>query len=352
LIWMGFYELAEKAMELERQGKKVIRLNIGDTNLPTPDAVVEAARGSLKASKAKYGPAAGLMELRERIAEREGCPVGNVIVGPSSKYMLFALLSVLCKAGDKVVLPTPTWPAYGMVCKQLGLEARMVGSRMEEGWDFGSLPLEGAKACIICDPLNPTSTTYKKESVEAAIDQARRTGTQIILDEAYRDLSFEPQPRYEGAIRVRSFSKEFNMEGWRVGYAIVHPEIAAKLVSFIQITATCVAPFVQAGAVAALEHRDGIIKANMDVWRPRMERTGELLSKAGFRFARPQAGIYFFLTHEGIKDSYEYALKLLDQGVAVSPGKDFGGYDQFIRICANQSQEKLAEAVELMAEAL
>ncbi len=349
---MSFYELAEKAMELERQGKRIIRLNIGDTNLPTDPRVIDAAVQDLKATKAKYGPAAGLPELRKLLAEKEGCEAENIVIGPSSKYLIFALMSTLAQKGDRVVLPTPTWPAYEMVCKQLSLETVKLETKMENNWDFGSPDLEGAKILIICNPVNPTSTIHREESIRAAIREAEKKGTCVILDEAYKDLAFALIPRYDGAVRVRSFSKEFNMEGWRIGYAVAPKEIGKKLVSFIQITATCVPHFVQKAAMAALDNEESIRQNNLAIWKNRMEIIGSKLSAAGFRFAKPGAGIYFFLTHDRIEDSDRFALEMLDKGVAVSPGSAFGGYKRFFRICANQEEKVLEEAIAIMAKTL
>ena len=349
---MSFYELAEKAMELERQGKKIIRLNIGDTNLPTDPRIVDGAIKSLKEGKAKYGPAAGLAELRKKIAEKEGCEVENIVVGPSSKYLLFALMSTLADKGDKIVLPTPTWPAYEMVCRQLGLEAVKIETKMEDNWSFGNLPLDNAKIAIICNPVNPTSTIHKEEDINAAVKDAKEKGVYLILDEAYKDIAFTDIPKHDDAIRVRSFSKEFNMEGWRIGYVVAPKEVADKLRPFIQITTTCVPSFIQKAAVSAIENEDEIRENNLKIWKDRVEFVSDALSEAGFRFSKPGAGIYFFLTHERMPDTDKWALDLLDKGVALSPGSAFGPYKRFVRICANQPNEVIKEAISIMAKAL
>src|SRR5512137_1267656 len=101
-----FYELAEKALALEKAGRKVTRLNVGDTNLPTPERAIEAGLNRMRQMKSGYGSSAGLPELRERIAAREGCDTKNVVIGPGSKHLLFGLMSVLCKRGDTVAFPS------------------------------------------------------------------------------------------------------------------------------------------------------------------------------------------------------------------------------------------------------
>lgn len=349
---MTFYELAEKALELERQGKKIIRLNVGDTNLPPPACAVEAAASSLKGNISSYVSSAGMHELREKIAEKEGCEVSNVIVNPGSKYTVFSLLSILAEKGDKIVIPTPTWPAYELICRQLSLETAMVKTRMEDNWNFDSMNLEESKVLIICNPGNPTSTVYEQKKIEAAVKEANDRGIHVIIDEAYKDLAFEGIPVYEGAIRIRSFSKEFNMANWRLGYAIAPEEIAKKLNAFSQITITCIPPFVQRAGIACLENEKEILEGNISIWKNRNAAVQKALENEGFRFARPQAGMYIFPTHDKITDADAYAMKLLDKGVAVAPGGHFGGYNTFVRICLGTDEKALEDAVKLMAEAL
>jgi aspartate aminotransferase len=350
---MNFYELAERALQLEKEGHKMIRLNIGDTGLPTPSCVIEAASRNMHEKKAKYVSSAGIPELREAIAAKEGCSVENVVVGPGSKALLYGLFTVLAQKGEKIVFPSPYWPAYPMTCKQLGLLQVNVKGKVEENWEFGELPLEGAKVFLLCNPLNPTSSVYSPKLIERCIKECAESGVQMILDEAYRDLAFSEIPRYDGEIvRVRSFSKEFNMEGWRIGYMVAPAEIAKKMVSYNQITATCVPEFIQWGAIAALENEKEIVSSNKEIWKTRAGIAGKALTDAGFEFAEPGSGIYAFATHPKITDAWDFALKMLDRGVAVAPGSPFGGYDSFVRICLSQPAELLEEAIGKMGEAL
>ncbi|MEM2137621.1 MAG: pyridoxal phosphate-dependent aminotransferase [Candidatus Anstonellaceae archaeon] len=344
-----FYELAEKAIALERAGKKIIRLNIGDANLPAPDVAKEAVCKSVRNSPTGYGSSAGMFELRQEIARREKCGVENVVVGPGSKHLLFALMSTLCRQGETLAFPSPYWPAYELACRQLGLNVAAAKATLGKNWQFDSLPK--AKLSIICNPLNPTSTIYDAGKINAAIDEANASGSHVILDEAYKGIAFEKIPEYEGALRVRSFSKEFNMENWRLGYLVAPPEIVQKVVKFNQITETCVPPFVQSAGIACLQNEKELLDANRRIWKIRADVAARALRKAGFKFAAPQAPMYAFATHEGITDAGEYAMKLLEErGVAVAPGNDFGGFAKFVRITLNQEEEVLEGAIEKMGE--
>jgi aspartate aminotransferase len=349
---VSFYGIVERAFALERAGKPVVPLHIGDTNLPSPEVAVKAATSHLTSRRSLYGPAAGLMPLRERIARREGCAVENVVVGPGSKHLLFALLSVLGRPGTRIGIPTPGWPAYVLMARQLRMDPVILPTSLEGGWRFEAASAKGCGLFLLCNPLNPTSTLYPRELIEAALRELRASGGQLILDEAYKGLAFEEVPRYDGAIRVRSFSKEFSLEGWRLGYAVAPVEIAAELARFNQITTTCVADFIQEAGAACLEHEREILEPVRALWRERSQAGQRALAAAGFDFAAPQGGMYVFATHPALSDSDAFADQLLDRGVGVAPGSGFGDYPRFLRVCVNQPAAELERAVARIGEAL
>jgi len=171
----SFYEIAEQALALERRGKDIVRLNVGDTNLPVPQRAKDAAAKSMRDGRGGYGSSRGSEELLSLIAAREKCGIENVVVGPGSKHLLFALLSVLCKKGDSVAFPSPHWPAYSLACAQLGLRAKTKDTLLGNAWQFETLPK--AKLAIICNPLNPASTIHGHESVSSMRASAGRYRT-------------------------------------------------------------------------------------------------------------------------------------------------------------------------------
>ncbi len=346
-----FYDFAEKVLALENSGKKIIRLNVGDTNLPTPNCAVDATTTFLKNSKSGYCSSAGIVELRRKIAEREGCEIDNVVVGSGSKHLIYALLSILCKPGDEISFPSPHWAAYELISKQLGLRANLFKTTLEDSWQIKNFSDAKARAIIICNPLNPTSTIYSEKSISALIESARKEGAHVIIDEAYKGLAFKQIPTYD-AIRVRSFSKEFSMEGWRLGYLVAPKEIAQKVIAFNQISTTCVPEFIQHAGIACLENEKEILEKNKAIWKRRLAIVRNSLKKAGFDFAEPQSGIYVFATHKSIKNADDFSLKLLEKGVAVSSGNYFGDYPNFIRICPNQSEVLLEQAMDEIADAV
>lgn len=349
---MSFYEIVEKSFALERAGRQIVRLNIGDTNLPAPECATRAAIAALSRGRSGYGPAAGLPVLRERIARREGCGVENVVVGPGSKQILFALMSVLGRPGARVAIPSPAWPAYELIAKQLGMVPVTLPSSLATGWQYDLAPARGCSLFVVCNPLNPTSTLITPELMVSTVAEAKRSGGHLLIDEAYRGLAFEEVPRPDGAIRLRTFSKEFNMEGWRLGYAIAPADVIREVVRFNQISVTCVADFVQEAGAACLAEEEAILTRNRALWRERVDACAQALRRAGFELAYPQAGMYLFATHPDLQDADALALRLLDRGVGVAPGSGFGDFPRFVRICANQEVGVLEDAIERMAAAL
>lgn len=345
-----FYELAEKALALERSGKTLLRLNVGDTGLPAPEVAVRAAQACLEKRKFGYGPAAGMIELRERIAKREQCAPENVVIGPGSKSLLFGLLSVLKKTRPKMALPAPYWPAYPLIANHLGLRLDIVQSNPEDGWAISSGISSEPDVMLLCNPLNPTSTVYPDSLVRSILESSSDHGGTVILDEAYRGLSFQTIPRYDG-IRLRSFSKEFNMEGWRLGYAVVPKEIVQKLERFNQMSFSCVPEFVQAAGLACLQDEENLLKKNREIWQARANSSCSALSKAGFKFSKPQSGLYVFATHPGITDSEAFSLAALEKGIAVAPGTNFGQPNYF-RICLNQEPATLRNAIAALSSCI
>lgn len=343
-----FYKLARKTLELEQRGVRVIRLNIGETNLPTPKCAVDAAVKYIQNSKASYVHSAGIPDLRERIAQRENCSVENVVVGQGSKHLLVDLISLLGDMGDTVIFPSPYWPAYNIICRQLGMKTLTPETIFEEGWNFDGFSFENAKILILCNPLNPAGTVYSHELMERTIARAKAAGLQVIIDEAYKGISFEDIPHYD-AIRVRSFSKEFNMEGWRLGYIVAPADIARQVVEYNEATITCVPEFIQRAGLACLENEGEILREHRIIWKDRLDMAGKMLKDSGFRFVAPSMGMYVFATHDKISDSCKFAMELLERhNVAVAPGASFGGFDGYIRISLNQDGETLREGIELI----
>ncbi|MCE1245092.1 MAG: pyridoxal phosphate-dependent aminotransferase [Firmicutes bacterium] len=341
-----FYDLILRIQEMERQGKKIVKLNIGETNLPTPVQAVEAAVRSLQTIKSDYVSPFGLPELRETLAAREKCSFDNIVVGCGGRETIIGLILALTKEGDKVGFPAPFWPAFPIIAKELGRIPVPIHTDYEKGWLFDEIDFSKINFLIICNPLNPSSIVYPEELIRKTLDSAEKAGVPVLIDGAYHGLAYEKVPNYEKAIRVKSFSKEFNMEGWRLGYAVAPDPVVEKVAKYNQLTLTCVPDFIQRAGIACIENEETILNEMKSIWKERQDVACSLFEEAGFRFVKPQSGMYIFATHEKITDGTKFCMDLLDQGIAVAPGESFGNYDRYFRMAVNADRRTIQEVAE------
>ena len=354
------YEISEKAIQLENQGKKIIKFNLGDTDMPTPPEIVEAAYDAMKQGKTKYSSAAGEKKLREELAGIHGVSVDNVVITAGSKWAIFSLMFLLLKKGENVVVPSPHWTSYELAAKKVGAEPRFLKADLESDWRIDVEKLAGVidektRLIVLNSPSNPTSKVVDEKTFGEIVQLAESMEVTVMSDEVYSDISFVPAKSIldfgEDHILVNSFSKTFAMTGWRIGYAVVEKELAQRMIKLNQITTTCVPAFIQYGALKGLESRRKIADEIREQFRVRADVAVKVLSKAGMRFARPDAPFYLFPKVDGL-DSERFALNLLDRGVAVAPGTAFGDYREYFRIALTVGEEKVREGLETLCEAL
>jgi aspartate aminotransferase len=354
------YEINEKAIQLESQGKKMIKFNLGDTDMPTPLEIVEAAYMAIKQGKTKYSSAAGEKKLREELAGIHGVSVDNVVITTGSKWGVFSLMFLLLKKGENVVVPSPHWTSYELAAKKVGAKPRFLRGDLESDWridveKLAELINEKTRLIILNSPSNPTSKVIDEKTFSEIVQLAESHGITVLSDEVYSDISFVPAKSIldfgEDHILVNSFSKTFAMTGWRIGYAIVEKELAQRMIKLNQITTTCVPAFIQYGALKGLEYRRKIADDIREQFRLRADAAIKVLSKSKMEFSRPDAPFYLFPKVEGL-DSERFALNLLDKGVAVAPGTAFGDYCKYFRIALTVDEEKVRQGLETLCEAL
>ncbi|MDP2717259.1 MAG: pyridoxal phosphate-dependent aminotransferase, partial [Candidatus Micrarchaeota archaeon] len=250
---MSLYKLSERIFELEKQGRKILRLNIGDPGLPTPQALVDAAQKAFAEGKTRYASAQGQKPLLEKIASLHGAESKNATVTPGSKWACYGLMKILLQPGDNIVTPTPFWSAYELMAQNLGASAKLLRTPADNRWDFEPQDLfalvdERTKLIAINSPLNPTSTEYRPDTLKAVYEFAAEKKIQVLVDEAYRDLSFKRTdltPHSDCVNVTNTFSKAYCMSGWRAGYLVASEELTKKLVSLNTITFTNVPLFTQ-----------------------------------------------------------------------------------------------------------
>jgi aspartate aminotransferase len=332
------YEINEKALKLESEGKKIIRLNLGDPDLATPPEIVEAAYAAMKAGKTKYASSYGELKLREKIANVHGVKAGNVVI------------------------PTPYWTAYDLIAKSFGAKTKLFRTDMEDGWKVDIDKLEAlidkeTKMIIINNPNNPTSKAMDNETLDCIVELANKKGVTILSDEVYGAISFVKTKSildYDAEckhILSNGFSKTFTMTGWRIGYLIANKLFVDKITKLNQITINNVPVFIQDAALKGLELSKQIASAIKAKYKQRADLASTKLSAAGFKFTEPDAPFYVFPKLDGL-DSEKFTLNLLDRGVAVAPGTSFGDYREHFRISLTAPDDQIGDGLDKICEAV
>jgi aspartate aminotransferase len=354
------YELSEKAMKLEKQGKKIIKFNIGDPDQSTPREIIDAAYEAMKKGETKYSFAAGEPKLREELARIHGVSAENVVITPGSKWAIFSLMYLLFKNGGNVIIPSPYWTSYELIAENLGAEVRLLRTELDSDWKIDVEKLDElidqeTRLLMLNNPNNPTSKVIDDKTLEEIIQVANDKKITVLSDEVYLDISFVKTKSildFSGEhILVNSFSKTFVMTGWRVGYAVLNKELADKLTKFHHITLTNIPVFIQEAALKGLELRHEIANRIREDYRGRADLASRILSESELKFTEPDAPFYFFPKYDNL-DSEKFALDLLDNGVAVVPGTAFGQYRDHFRIALTVPDEEIETGLKKICEAL
>jgi aspartate aminotransferase len=356
------YEINEKALKLQSEGKKIIRLNLGDPDMPTPPEVVEAAYASMKAGNTKYASSYGELGLRQKLAEIHGVEVENVVITPGSKWGIFATMYLIMKGGGNVIIPTPYWTAYDLTAKSLGANTKLLRTELENDWKVDLEKLENmidkdTRMIILNNPNNPTSKVIDPETLDGIVEIADRKGVTILSDEVYGTIAFKKTKsivEYDDNCRhilSNGFSKTFTMTGWRIGYIIANKMLVDKITKLNQITINNVPVFIQDAGLKALEIGEKLSGKIKREYEQRAKIASKTLAKAGLFFSEPEAPFYMFPKRSGL-DSEKFTLDLLDKGVAVAPGTAFGDYREHFRISLTAPIDEIKVGLDKISEAL
>ncbi len=356
------YEINEKALKLESEGKKIIRLNLGDPDMATPPEIVEAAYAAMKAGKTKYASSYGENRLRQKLAEIHGVKPENVVITPGSKWGIFATMFLMMKGGGNVIIPTPYWTAYELTAKTIGAQAKLLRTELEDDWQVDLEKLENmidkdTRMIILNNPNNPTSKVIDPETLDGIVEIANDKGITILSDEVYGTIAFKKTKsiiEYDGDCRhilSNGFSKTFTMTGWRIGYIIANKMLVDKITRLNQITINNVPVFIQEAGLKALEIGDKLSGKVKKEYEERAKIATETLANAGLSFSKPEAPFYVFPKRPGL-DSEKFTLDLLDKGVAVAPGTSFGDYREHFRISLTAPKDEIRVGLDKISEAL
>src|ERR1700694_4977735 len=265
------FEVLNRARALEKQGKEIIHLEIGEPDFDTPSNVIEAGVDALHKGWTHYGPAAGLPDLRQAFADyvtRTLCvPVSSeeVVVGPGGKPIIFFTILALIDAGDEVIYPNPGFPIYeSMIDYSLG-KAIPIPLREERDFsvdvkELASLITDRTKLIILNSPHNPTGGVLTREDIFEMAEAIGDRNILILSDEIYSRLIYDGDhfsimsvPGFkERTILLDGFSKTYAMTGWRMGYGVMRPDLASHITRLVTNATSCTASFTQIAGIEAL----------------------------------------------------------------------------------------------------
>ncbi len=370
------FSVLAKAKELERQGRDIVHLEIGEPDFDTPGNIIDAAKRALDAGFTHYGPSPGLPELREviarHIADTRGIEVGpeNVVVTPGGKPIMYFGITALCGPGDEVLYPDPGFPIYESVIEFVGATPVPLALRAENDFRLDLDELNAkltprTKLLILNSPQNPTGGVLTPDDIRAIADLVADRDIYVLSDEIYGRIMYGEVAHasiaavdgmQDNTIILDGFSKTYAMTGWRIGYGVMHPELAEALAQLQTNVTSCTAAFTQMAGIEALTGPQDAVDSMVAEFKARRDLIVDGLNAIeGVSCRRPAGAFYVFPQLEGFRLSTNEIADLLLQeaGVAVLAGSAFGqvGTDS-IRLSYANSQENLRKALDRMGEML
>ncbi len=363
-------DIVARAKELAASGKDIVRLEIGDPDLPTPEAVTRAAEAAMEHGDTGYTQSKGLPELREAIAahylERYTAEISpeDIIVTQGTSPAMLLMFGAALDPGDEVILSDPCYPAYPNYVNFLGGRPVHVPVRADEGFRFRIDEVRAAitprtRVIMVNSPANPTGAVLPAEDLAALAQLAEEFGIWIASDEIYHGLQFLGEEHSilqytDRAFVLNGFSKAYAMTGWRLGYLIAPAGFVRACEVMQQNFFLCANHFVQAAGIVALRDVGGDVTRMNAVYDARRRYLVPALREIGLRVETEPAGAFYVFADARAwgQDSLELSRRLLEEaGVAVAPGIDFGpGGEGFIRVSYATSLERLKEGVYRLGE--
>jgi aspartate aminotransferase len=352
-----------KAKELEKTGKKIIHMEVGEPDYPPPLKVKEELAKIYDNKRYHYTEISGLSQLRQAISKKFANIVPEqVLVTPGGRFAVFCAISSLLNSGDEIINIEPSWPAYKECADFIGAKTRVLKTTLEDKWAPNLKMLENlininTKMIVLNYPNNPTGKILDSHLLEKIVSIAREYNLFILSDEVYSDYSFGQYNsildyQYDKSIMVSSFSKTYGMTGFRVGYGIGNTNIISQMRKVQATSITSVAEPMQYSALVAIGDD---IQGNIDSIQSRLNLICKRLQEMKTEFIVPNGAMYVFpkILAKNYSDDISLVYDLLQNGVAIAPGSGFGNsYKQFIRISACQSPKLLNEGLDILEKYL
>jgi aspartate aminotransferase len=367
------FDVLVRAKELERQGRDVIHLEVGEPDFATPEHICEAAAEAIRAGETRYCPANGIPEFREAIAAyftaSRGMDISpdRCLVANGGKPLLFFTILATCNPGDEVVYPDPGFPIYESAITWTGATPVPLPLLEERDFVFDVSDLaerlnERTKLVILNSPENPTGGVIGAEELAQAAQLIADTNAWVLSDEIYSQILYDGEfasiatfpGMLERTVILDGLSKTYAMTGWRCGFAAVPEPLVDPIVRFFINSTSCVPPFVQHAGIAALTGPQEPVRAMVDEFRRRRDLVVEgLNSLPGISCRVPRGAFYVFPNVSGTPlPAPELAGRLLEEAdVALVAGTAFGevGRDN-VRLSYANSQENIERALARIRE--
>ncbi len=359
-----------------RQKENLIPLWVGEGDLPTPEFITRPTIRSLEAGNTFYTWQRGIPPLREALADYHIRHFGgrhepeNFYVTGSGMQAIKLAVEAICPPGSDIVYASPSWPNISAAAEISGLRAVAVKMRFgEAGWSLDLQRLADAitpqtRALFINTPSNPTGWVASEADLRTILDLARRHGIWIIADEIYSRFYYSGHraPSFldimddsDRILFVNTFSKNWSMTGWRVGWVRAPSELGQVFENLIQYSTSGVAHFMQEGAVAALNEGDPYVEQQKErAADARGVLCQALLATNRVRLVPPEGSFYAFFAIDGLEDTRSAAIRLVDEtGVGLAPGSGFGpGGESYFRACFLRRLDQVEDAAGRLAEFL
>jgi aspartate aminotransferase len=370
------FEALAKAKALEKQGKNIVHLEIGEPDFDTPKNIKEAAAKAINAGYTHYTPSAGMLELRQAVADyisktrKLDVKPEEVVITPGGKPVMFFGVLALVNPGDEVLYPNPGFPVYESVIKFVG--AKPVPIPLKEENEFSFDPeyvkkkiTKKTKMIILNSPENPTGGVIPREQLKVIADCLEdRDDVFVLSDEIYSRIIYEGKPesisQFPGmkdkTIILDGFSKSYAMTGWRLGYGVMRKDLAIRMAQLMTNSNSCTNTFVQIAGIEALKGSQTEPERMVAEFKKRREVIVDGLNEIkGITCKKPHGAFYVFPNIRGTgMDSRKLGDHLLNKaGVSVLPGASFGEYGEgYLRLSFANSIENIKIALNNIEKSL
>jgi aspartate/methionine/tyrosine aminotransferase len=364
----GALAVFSRAKELEKLGRSIIHLELGEPDFHPAAPIVDAVRAAVADGRDRYVSPRGIPALREAIpaylkrTRRVACTAEQVLVAPGCKMALSLAMMALIEPGDEVLYPDPSFPIYPSFTRGLGATAVPFFLEEKNRFQPDIAEIEGkitprTRMLIFNSPNNPTGTVFSNETLEHIAELARKHDLWVIADEIYARILFAGDYKSiwslsgmpERTIIIDGFSKSFAMTGWRLGYAVAPKEIIDAIDLLVLNTYTCAAEFTQVAAIEALNDSTHAVDAMVAEYRKRRDLfVNKLNTIPGFRCQSPDGAFYAWVNIEDTgMPAEELATFLLEEaGVAGIAGAAFGPAGKnYLRFSLVSARNLLEEAL-------